>query len=548
MTRIFPLSLIFCVLDVALSAPVNVTEFGAKGDGVTDDTSAIRRALADSAEVHFPAGVYVVTDGIDLPPSAILTGAGSPVLGTFPMREDDKRFLRDALTTNLPGTTLLFKGAGKRGADTGRRDGFARVRYAVKTGTALPYQIRGLAICMDMQTTDARNRPTHPKNDERADYDVGLLIDDSPGGSLRDVRIFGYWKKAGLCLISRGAGSNPDYNTFWNCSFSGEYGVALLGADQEVGPGLSGTQFYGCNLFSNDHHSRRGGQWGSGALFIDGRTMGKRADLNGHYFFGGCVRTYSNVAVRLDHASNVGFHGVVFEVPEWEGKDGEGADRTGRIIGTAATRDVLFVACRMQNLGLGELARNMTFGSVTVIGGAQSGIWVQSGEAAARLHNSANGDPLVQLARNLDSVNNGWTLRLDASEQENLVLRHNNRRALTLSPDGTLSTGVLTTRSLRVGKTEKRKVVAGQATIAGVRTSLSTPEEAELITLNGGVEGEIAILEFHTGSAHLSVPASTNGNLRLSQPFMFNHPTDRLMLLHDGEVWTELSRTKHPGS
>lgn len=64
-----------------------VTEFGARGDGVTDDTAAINRALfqlycvqsnpAIRRSLFFPAGEYVVTDTILIPPYARLYGEGS---------------------------------------------------------------------------------------------------------------------------------------------------------------------------------------------------------------------------------------------------------------------------------------------------------------------------------------------------------------------------------------------------------------------------------------------------------------------------------------
>ena len=57
---------------------VSVRDFGARGDGTTDDTPAVRSALAASNAVRFPPGVYVVTDGIDLPKSAPIKGMGAP--------------------------------------------------------------------------------------------------------------------------------------------------------------------------------------------------------------------------------------------------------------------------------------------------------------------------------------------------------------------------------------------------------------------------------------------------------------------------------------
>jgi hypothetical protein len=64
-----------------------VTDFGATGDGMTDDTAAINRALQQlfcvqnnvqvRRSLFFPAGNYVVTDTIEIPPYAKLYGEGS---------------------------------------------------------------------------------------------------------------------------------------------------------------------------------------------------------------------------------------------------------------------------------------------------------------------------------------------------------------------------------------------------------------------------------------------------------------------------------------
>ena len=64
----------------------SVKDFGATGDGVTDDTDAINRALYQlfcrelnpqiRRSLFFPAGVYRVTDTILIPPFATLWGEG----------------------------------------------------------------------------------------------------------------------------------------------------------------------------------------------------------------------------------------------------------------------------------------------------------------------------------------------------------------------------------------------------------------------------------------------------------------------------------------
>ena len=64
-----------------------VTDFGATGDGVTDDTAAINRALFQiycrevnpqiRRSLFFPAGVYLITGTLLIPPYALLYGEGS---------------------------------------------------------------------------------------------------------------------------------------------------------------------------------------------------------------------------------------------------------------------------------------------------------------------------------------------------------------------------------------------------------------------------------------------------------------------------------------
>lgn len=50
----------------------NVRDAGAKGDDKTDDTAAIRRAIAEHRTVYFPAGRYVVSDTLTLRPDSVL--------------------------------------------------------------------------------------------------------------------------------------------------------------------------------------------------------------------------------------------------------------------------------------------------------------------------------------------------------------------------------------------------------------------------------------------------------------------------------------------
>jgi len=73
-----------------LDESVSVKSFGAMGDGVTDDTNAIQRALDHlylsgagnsaaeeiRAVLHFPPGIYLISSTLHLPPYATLVGSG----------------------------------------------------------------------------------------------------------------------------------------------------------------------------------------------------------------------------------------------------------------------------------------------------------------------------------------------------------------------------------------------------------------------------------------------------------------------------------------
>jgi hypothetical protein len=61
---------------------MNVHALGVKGDGVTDDTEALREAMASHAVLYFPSGHYVVSDTLKLRADTVLIGL-HPTLTQF---------------------------------------------------------------------------------------------------------------------------------------------------------------------------------------------------------------------------------------------------------------------------------------------------------------------------------------------------------------------------------------------------------------------------------------------------------------------------------
>ncbi len=198
---------------------VSVRWFGAKGDAITDDTLAIHAALSHATVVHIPRGVYRCTDGLDIPSGTTLRGEGAPRLGPFPLFDDDKRFLRPGQKHLLPGSVLLFSGAGSKMASTQRSDQFQQFTYCVKSPHLHPTSVEGVGIVLDVNIQDENGQLTTPVGDMRAHYDVGYFIDNAYGCYHRDLTVFGYFRVAGIVISSRANGLfNPDYNRFFHGS------------------------------------------------------------------------------------------------------------------------------------------------------------------------------------------------------------------------------------------------------------------------------------------------------------------------------------------
>jgi sugar lactone lactonase YvrE len=70
---------------------VNLLTLGVKGDGVTDDTAAIQKAIAEHSALYIPMGRYLVSDTIRLRPDTVLIGL-HPSMTQFDLKDETSAF------------------------------------------------------------------------------------------------------------------------------------------------------------------------------------------------------------------------------------------------------------------------------------------------------------------------------------------------------------------------------------------------------------------------------------------------------------------------
>jgi sugar lactone lactonase YvrE len=94
---------------------VNLRDLGAKGDGTTDDTAAIKKAIAEHQAIYVPSGRYLVSDTIRLKADTVLIGL-HPSMTQFDLADSTPGFdgagEAKALLETPPGGSNIVAGIG----------------------------------------------------------------------------------------------------------------------------------------------------------------------------------------------------------------------------------------------------------------------------------------------------------------------------------------------------------------------------------------------------------------------------------------------------
>lgn len=120
----------------------SVKDFGATGDGVTDDTSAINAALDTGGEIFFPAGDYLISGQLTPPSNTTIRGAGVGATRIF--SETDHSFFTGTNVVDIEISHMSLEGIHPGG--TGSNTVFDAINFFGSTLTQRGYRFHHLDI------------------------------------------------------------------------------------------------------------------------------------------------------------------------------------------------------------------------------------------------------------------------------------------------------------------------------------------------------------------------------------------------------------------
>jgi hypothetical protein len=274
----------------------SVKDFGAMGDGVTDDTAAINRALYElfSREIgtqvrrslFFPAGIYIVNDEIKIPTYAMIRGEGQDCTVIKQTDSDPSCVARTADSLQQVGANIGNNGASLPHfidiydmtfeqttanhvfiINSAKNLRFHKVGF--KGSLANPTTVGDNLICVAIYST-AVNFSSNIKFEQCQflQNNFGLVIDDDVHSvTAVACKWANLYKGAKLGEGTTGAGASvegPQAINITNCFFDSIYSNGIhaylvsniyssFNYFADVGNHLAGTPYDNCVLFTDDN-------------------------------------------------------------------------------------------------------------------------------------------------------------------------------------------------------------------------------------------------------------------------------------------------------
>jgi hypothetical protein len=285
---------------------VSVKDFGAVGDGVTDDTAAIQAAFDSGAEnIYFPQGEYGISDTLILPKGVRITGANT------------NNYWQDQTSGSV--LKAISVPAGARWTDIDGSDPTNFTPMLVLGGSECV--VENLALVCSVTYT----------------WDVGIFLPCVRRTIVENVNVTGPWAVAAYYMdltwsdrnttlgalhptVESDRGANE--NTVSNCMLRGKWAIRIKGTDRDPATagftaatwpfgwgGASDFVAVNCRL-SNDGVSN--GQTDAGAVYISayGTIDGiNRFRFHSMRFMYCSVRYTGKYAAFLDYCNSVSFIG-----------------------------------------------------------------------------------------------------------------------------------------------------------------------------------------------------------------------------------------------
>ena len=190
---------------------VSVLKYGAKGDGTTDDTKAIQKAVEEADILYFPQGIYRITDTVYLRKSCCLYGL-SPITTQIVIEDDTPAFAGfgapKALVETAKGISVYFNGIG---IDTaGKNPRAAGIKWMADDSSYMNDVkfVGGHGLMF----RDGRNAYGYLYNASRtADYDPdriwdyqysSLWVTNGGGGVFKDIWSASPYAEAGIAITN----------------------------------------------------------------------------------------------------------------------------------------------------------------------------------------------------------------------------------------------------------------------------------------------------------------------------------------------------------
>jgi len=250
---------------ISLESSVNVKDFGATGDGVTDDSTAIQAALnSNNSVIMIPKGHYIISSTIVIPKGKAIIGEGNDYWDTFTPSED--RPTEPLVKRDAEGTHLVFKGTGSKAysainlpnntpSKTLNSDTYGLTHFtnqgsvAGAPATAKSFSV-GIILQENSRIKDLRivprflengsliggynNKTTSSLSDE---WDVGIWCDGAYEGVVENVQAVGYWRIAGILITENNGtyeqwGNNPERLRITNTVTQGIRGLLIRNSPQ----------------------------------------------------------------------------------------------------------------------------------------------------------------------------------------------------------------------------------------------------------------------------------------------------------------------------